>query len=113
LTNTGTYYIVIKHRNGVQTWSASPVTIPTIYDFTTDTNKAYGSNQVQFGANKWAFYSGDINQDNSIDAFDYLLLDLDIISGNGGYLSTDLSGDGTIDAFDYLILEPNLISGIG
>jgi alpha-tubulin suppressor-like RCC1 family protein len=112
-TNTGTYYIVIKHRNGVQTWSASPVTIPAIYDFTTDANKAYGSNQVQVSVNKWAFYSGDINQDNSIDAFDYLLLAPDIVSGNGGYLSTDLNGDGTIDSFDYLILDPNLISGIG
>jgi Zn-dependent metalloprotease/alpha-tubulin suppressor-like RCC1 family protein len=113
---SGNYYLSVKHRNSIETWSATPISLNqpvTSYDFTTAANTAYGSNQVQVGVNKWAFFSGDINQDNSIDAFDYLLLDPDIISGNGGYLNTDLNGDGTVDAFDYLILDPNVINGIG
>src|SRR6266446_5254835 len=38
-----TYYIVIKHRCTIQTWSATPVTISEItsYDFTTASSKAY------------------------------------------------------------------------
>jgi hypothetical protein len=58
-------------------------------------------------------YSGDINQDGSIDAFDYLVQEPDIINGNSGYLHTDLNGDGAVDAFDYLVLDPNLVSGVG
>ncbi len=45
----GTYYLAIKHRNGVQTWSATPITLsgaPITYDFSDFVNKAYGNNQV-------------------------------------------------------------------
>ncbi|QLH46103.1 MAG: hypothetical protein HWD58_10985 [Bacteroidota bacterium] len=42
------YYIVIKHRNGIETWSANPVTMTTnlTYDFRSAATQAYGSNQV-------------------------------------------------------------------
>src|SRR5204862_213836 len=35
-TATGSYYIVVKHRNSIATWSASPQTITSngLYDFT-------------------------------------------------------------------------------
>lgn len=114
--DTGSYYIVVKHRNALETWSALPVTLNPnyiLYDFTTGANKAYGSNQKDLGYFKWGFYSGDINQDGAIDAFDYLLAESDIISGNSGYLNTDLNGDGSVDAFDYLVMEENIINGVG
>lgn len=109
------YYIVLKHRNSVETWSAVPVTLNTNtnYDFTTADSQAYANNQIQVGPGAWAIYSGDITQDGVVDAFDYLLLDPDIIAGNSGYYTTDLTGDGSVDAFDYLILDPNLILGVG
>jgi hypothetical protein len=108
------YYIVVNHRNAMQTWSANPVLIgsTTNYDFSTTANKAYGDNQVEVSTGVFAFFSGDMNQDLSIDAFDYLLMDPDIYNGAGGYLVTDLNGDGSVDAFDYLIYDPNGYNGI-
>jgi hypothetical protein len=61
----------------------------------------------------WAMYSGDINQDYIIDAFDYILQDPDIITGAFGYLNTDLTGDVVVDAFDYIMLDGNLVNGVG
>jgi hypothetical protein len=108
------YYIAVRHRNSIETWSANPVTISAItnYDFTTFASQAYGGNQIEVEPVVWAMYSGDINQDGAIDGFDYTLLDPDIIAGASGYLTTDLSGDGIVDAYDYILLDPNIISGI-
>jgi len=108
------YYIVVNHRNAMQTWSAAPVlmTSSAAYDFSTAATQAYGSNQVQVATGVYAFFSGDVNQDLSIDAFDYLIMDPDIANGNGGWLATDLNGDGSVDAFDYLIYDPNGYNGI-
>ena len=57
-------------------------------------------------------FSGDINQDGSIDFADYP--DLDISSSNGdlGYLSYDLNGDGSVDFGDYPLLDINSSNGI-
>ncbi|MBL7772499.1 MAG: hypothetical protein JNM95_06555 [Chitinophagaceae bacterium] len=111
----GYYYIVVKHRNSIETWSAAPILITntTQYNFTTQASKAYGDNQVEVAPGKWALFTGDINQDQAIDAYDYLLLDPDIIDGLNGYLNTDLNGDGSVDAFDYLVVETSIIQGIG
>jgi hypothetical protein len=108
------YYIVIKHRNSLQTWSANPFTFSTSnsYDFTTAASKAYGSNQAALGSNLYGLFTGDINQDLVIDAFDYLALDADISLGSSGYYVTDLNGDGSVDAFDFLAIEPNLLNGL-
>lgn len=109
------YFIAIHHRNTVETWSASavPFTQTTSYDFSTNLNKAYGNNQINMGNNVAAIYTGDMNQDGIIDVFDYLLIDPDIMNGNGGYLTTDLNGDGSVDVFDYLILYNGVTNGIG
>jgi Putative metal-binding motif len=108
------YYIAIKHRNSVETWSANPILISsnTSYDFSTSASQAYGANQVAVGNGQYAFYAGDITQDGAIDAFDYIVLDADVVFGNYGYLNTDLTGDGSVDAFDYILLDANLINGI-
>ncbi|MBL7772728.1 MAG: peptidoglycan DD-metalloendopeptidase family protein [Chitinophagaceae bacterium] len=112
---SGAYYIKVNHRNAIETWSGLPFTVVPngFYDFTTAANQAFGSNQTQVEPGIWALYSGDINQDGAIDAFDYLIQDPDIIAGASGYLSTDLNGDGIVDVFDYLVMEPNLTEGIG
>lgn len=112
------YYLVVKHRNALETWSAYPVhlnytgTQALYYDFTITASQAFGSNQHQFSLLATAIFSGDINQDGSIDAFDYLMLDPDIVNGSSGYLDTDLNGDGVIDAFDYLAIESNITAGL-
>jgi hypothetical protein len=109
------YYLVVKHRNSLETWSANPITISsnTIYDFTTNANQAFGANQTEVESGVWALYSGDINQDQTVDAFDYILQDPDVINGAFGYLATDLNGDGTVDSFDYILLDANIVNGVG
>ena len=114
------YYIAVKHRNAVQTWSANPVAITSVtaYDFSTNVTtpgtdlQSFGPNQFEVESGVWAFYSGDINQDDAVDGFDYIALDPDVILGSSGYLATDLTGDGNVDAFDYICLDPNIIAGI-
>lgn len=109
------YYLAIRHRNGLETWSSLPVLMNanTHYDFTTSANKAYGGNQVLVATNIYAIFNGDMNHDGAIDAFDYLIMDPDIQQGNSGYLISDLNGDGSVDIFDDLKLEPNIANGIG
>jgi hypothetical protein len=109
------YYISVRHRNSINTWSALPILLSgtNYYDFTTAAGQAYGDNQKEVEPGIWAFFCGDINQDTAIDLFDYLLLDPDIYNGVGGYYNTDLNGDGSVDLFDYLLLDPNIYNGIG
>ncbi len=109
------YYIALKHRNSIETWSATSIYITNIssYDFTTGVSQAYGNNMVLVDSVS-CIYSGDINQDGYIDIFDFLLLDYDIQNAvAGNYLITDLNGDGFADAFDFLILDINIQLGIG
>lgn len=109
------YYLVVKHRSALETWSANPITIAAVtsYNFSTDSTQAYGDNMISVEPGVWAFYSGDLApQDLSIDGFDYITMDPDIISSVNGYVTTDITGDGVVDAFDYLVLDPNIIAGI-
>ncbi|MBK7763086.1 MAG: hypothetical protein IPI46_06895 [Bacteroidetes bacterium] len=96
------YYIVIKHRNCFETWSANPVMMNsnTYYNFSDSSNKAFGDNMIQVEPNVWAFYSGDINQDNNADLLDMSLLDFDINAFQFGFYATDLNGDGNVDILD-------------
>jgi hypothetical protein len=100
-TPNASYYIVVQHRNHLQTWSAfAQVFITNImvnYDFTTADSQAYGNNMKQVES-VWVLIVGDENQDGSIDAVD--VSDLIIQYGNIGYLSCDFNCDGSVDAAD-------------
>ena len=115
-TLTKSCYIVIEHRNSIQTWSSLPITIASInsYDFSTAATKALGSNQIDVASEGiYSIYNGDINLDFATDASDFLIMDADIQSFNSGYINTDLNGDGATDASDFLILDGNIQSFIG
>ncbi len=107
---SGDYYIVIKHRNGLQTWSASAMPFPATanYNFTTAATQAYGSNQVEVATGVWAMYSGDVAIDENVDLLDLGLVETDISSFSFGYFSTDLNGDGNVDLLDSPIMETNI-----
>ena len=55
----------------------------------------------------YTFFSGDINQDGFIEAFDFPPLFNDIDNFAEGFRTTDLNGDGFVEAFDYPILFNN------
>ena len=103
------YYVVVKHRNSLETWSAAPITLfaNTNYDFTTNANKAFGNNQFEVEPNVWAFYSGDINTDENIDLLDLAIVENDISNFQFGYLATDINGDGNVDLLDSTPVEVN------
>jgi PKD repeat protein len=105
------YYIVLRHRNALETWSAVPVTLDATnvsYDFTLSAAKAYGNNQQLIGGVATLF-SGDVNQDGLIEATDYATEENDIVQFLFGYKSTDLTGDQLVEASDYSLIENNLL----
>ena len=106
----GSYYLAVKHRNTIQTWSANPITVSSstpLYDFTDFASKAFGNNMVLVDANVWAFYSGDVNQDEGVDPSDYSLWELNANAFAFGNYATDLDGYGSVDPSDYSIWEMN------
>ena len=113
---SGSYYLVLKHRNSIETWSSSPVNYvagSTIsYNFTTSAANAFGNNMIQVDPSpvRFAIYSGDVNQDNIIDAGDLSQVENDI--DFSGYISSDVNGDNYVDAADVSIVENNIDLGI-
>ncbi|HNB81907.1 MAG TPA: fibronectin type III domain-containing protein, partial [Chitinophagaceae bacterium] len=107
----GNYYIHIRHRNAVDTWSATPIPFShyaSSYDFSTAANKAFGNNQVNLAPGIWGFYTGDLNEDDNIDILDGTVLENDIFIFGSGYLATDLNGDGNTDLLDDPLLQSNI-----
>jgi hypothetical protein len=99
----GSYYIAVKGSNLIQTWSAEPQavgTTPLSYDFSSAATQAYGSNMREMEPGVFAFYNGDVNQDEVIDNVDTDPIFIDIDASNFGVLATDLNGDGVVDNTD-------------
>jgi len=107
------YYIAIKHRNSVETWSAAPVAISstTSYDFSTGLSQAYGYGvndpMKQVGLGVYAIYGGDVNQDGGVDIFDLTQAENEASTFSFGYNSGDCNGDGGTDIFDMTLIENN------
>ncbi|MGB3018141.1 MAG: hypothetical protein WBC65_10065, partial [Ignavibacteria bacterium] len=76
------------------------------YNFTTSASAAYGNNQVLSGT-KYCIYSGDIDDDRSIDGADVSLADNAANNYSGGYLPQDIDGNGFVDATDVEITHNN------
>ena len=109
------YYIAIKHRNSIETWSAAAVTIgaTNTYDFSTGATQAYGANMVDDGNGVFLIYSGDINQDGFIDGNDFIDVDNDNSNFASGYLYTDANGDAFVDGNDFIVIDNNNSNFIG
>ncbi len=115
---SGNYYIVIKHRNSVETWSASGVTFTkgstASYDFTTAASQAYGNNETEVSTGVFAIYSGDCNQDGYVDPLDLSLVDQDSFNYVAGMaLATDVNGDKYVDPLDLSIVDQNSFNYVG
>jgi len=107
--NSTSYYVVVSHRNSIETWSAggnSFVNHSLTYDFTTSSAQAFGNNMKQKGS-RWTIFSGDVNQDGFVDASDISLIDNDAFNFIAGYIYTDLNGDNIADGSDLGIADNN------
>ncbi|MDQ3021752.1 MAG: hypothetical protein M3R36_14450 [Bacteroidota bacterium] len=104
------YYIVAKHRNSIETWSKSGGEVFSggvlNYDFTTAASQAFGSNMVLVGS-EYSFYTGDVNQDGTVDLTDLSLIDNDAFNFVTGYVSTDLNCDMIVDVTDATFADNN------
>lgn len=110
------YYITIKHRNSIETVSALPVSFAgneTNYNFSDQADNAYGSNMQLVDTGIWAIYSGDVNQDGSIDTGDMTPVDNDAGNFVTGYTVTDVNGDGAVDTGDMTIVDNNASAFVG
>ena len=102
--------IAIKHRNSIQTWSAAPVVLTNrhVYDFASSSSASYADNVINVDPSTYAFFTGDINQDDFIDIFDFPQYDADNLAFVfAEYVSTDLNGDGFVDIFDFPLYDVN------
>ena len=111
-TPSGSYYIAVKTKSAVQTWSALPQTVdavPLDYDFTTSASQAFFDNMKEVETGVWAFFSGDIlgAQDDEVNPTDYSVWEADANGLLFGSYPTDLNGDGEVNPTDYSIWEAN------
>ncbi len=111
----GTYYITIKHRNSIETTTATAVSFAagTINQSFGILSNVYGSNLKAYYDGYNLIYGGDVNQDGFVDSGDYP----DVVNDNfnyvSGYLASDIDGNGSIDSGDYPILINNNFNYIG
>ena len=110
-----TYYIVLKHRNSLETWSASTFGFnsqDTLYNFSDAANKAFGNNMVLVSTGVYALHGGDINQDGFINIADFQLLNSNIGLFYSGYIKEDVNGDKIVESSDYSFMENKLSTSV-
>ncbi|MCK9616834.1 MAG: GEVED domain-containing protein [Lentimicrobiaceae bacterium] len=103
------YYLAVRHRNSIETWTASPISFVenTIsYNFTDNASKAFGSNLKNISGN-FIIYGGDVNQDGFVDSGDMTPVDNDASNFMMGYIFSDINGDGFVDSADMTIIDNN------
>jgi len=61
---------------------------------------------VEVSTGVFALWTGDLNQDDFIDASDFIIYDTDNAAGLLlDYYATDMNGDGFVDASDFTIYD--------
>ncbi len=114
---SGSFYLVIRHRNSIETWSAAPISLngsTFSYNFSSSALQAYGSNLQNMGG-VYGIHTGDIsdgnisgNQDGLVDPLDLSSLEMAFAQFLTGYIVFDLNGDGVLESADYSLLENKL-----
>jgi len=112
----GTYYLQIRHRNSLETWSKAggeqyTPGLVLSYDFTTSSSQAYGNNLIQTDTipEIYGIYSGDIDQEGNVDLADVFAVYNNAVLNTTGYNVSDINGDYLTDLSDVLIVYNNSI----
>lgn len=103
------YYLAVKHRNSIQTWSSFPLSFlndEMIYNFTSSETQAFGSNMVNKNG-IWNFFSGDVNQEGSVNLADGTIIKNSATSFQTGYKTSDLNYDNVVNLADINIWYNN------
>jgi subtilisin-like proprotein convertase family protein len=112
VANDAVCILKILHRNSIETWTSNPIVFNRnnfTYNLTANPTTAFGQNvvQVRLSPATYAIYSGDVNQDRTVDATDVSLIDNDASNFVSGYVLTDLTGDNFVDGTDFAIADNN------
>lgn len=115
------FYVVVKHRNTLETWSANPIFFNDTnisYDFTTSLAKAYGNNLINVDG-EYCLFSGDVSdgvtngaQDGVIDDNDFNDIENSLQFFLSGYTINDLTGDQIVESADFSLIGNNIDLGI-
>jgi hypothetical protein len=109
--SSGSYFIVVRHRNHLRVWSAAAqlltngTTSMGSYDFSAGPGTAYGTGALKQEGAVHIAWGGDVNQDGVVD-----FLDRNVTWNNRtlpGYLSSDCNGSNLTDGTDYGIVLAN------
>lgn len=108
--NTGNYYIVVHHRNHIAIMSKNKVYLTTeseLYDFTTGTDKYYGTSAHLLRSGLYGMFSADGDFSGEINNTDYAIYDCCVRDASSGYVRTDFNMDGYVTGSDFNLLAPN------
>ncbi|MEO8665548.1 MAG: hypothetical protein ABI462_08615, partial [Ignavibacteria bacterium] len=110
---SGNYYIVWKHRNSIETWTAVSygytrgASLPGL-DIINDVSLVLGNNEKQIAPNPfYGMFGGDVIRDNVVNLNDVTAVTNDFITFETGYIQTDLTGDNITNLNDILIVYNN------
>ncbi|HMQ69594.1 MAG TPA: hypothetical protein PKA90_11705 [Ignavibacteria bacterium] len=107
------YYLQLKHRNALETWSKSPGQSFSgsvlNYNFSTSSAQAFGSNMPMIDASpvRYGEFGGDVNQNGVIDLNDIIIINNAAGSFASGYVVTDLDGNNIVELSDVIISYNN------
>ena len=114
---SGSYYITVKHRNSIQTVSATAKSFAgsSVTQSFETASDVFGGNVVLMAGpgTHYAMYGGDVNQDGIVDGSDFAPVDNLAAQASSGYLPEDVNGDGLVDGSDFLIIDNNASQAIG
>lgn len=114
----GNYYLAVRHRNSIETVSASPVSFSesiVSYNYTNSAGQAYGANQKDLNGDgsKWGFFSGDVTQDGYIEFVDVISIYNKNVESDSGISLEDIDGNGYVEFLDYIIAYNNSVNSAG
>ena len=106
----GNYFIVVNHRNALETWSTNSLLLnqPAMtYDFTLLAN-VFGNNLHLNTDGSYSVVSGDVNKNGVVDFNDFLLVENASLISGVGYSVFDLDGNLLVESSDYSLVENNI-----
>ena len=114
-TYSASYYITVKHRNSLETVSATAVSFAgstMTQSFGTPAD-VFGGNLVAMIDANYAIWAGDVSQDGLVDGSDMAPVDNQAAAFAAGYIVEDCNGDGLIDGSDLAIVDNNASAFVG
>ena len=108
------YYIVLHHRNAIETWSNPVLFNSSVMNFDfTNADNVFGHNVADLKDGNYALWSGDVTngtfdvQDGFINHNDHINIEKFSQLFQTGYLSNDITGDGIVESSDFSLIEFN------